>query len=254
MAVELRGVTKVYGVGGARIVALDRVDLDIGAGELVALMGPSGSGKTTLLNLVATLDRPTEGKVYVLGRDVTALAERELERFRLRNVGYLFQSYNLVPYLTAIQNVALPLLALGASKELALLKAKALLELVGLDGAAGLYPSQLSGGMQQRVAIARALAASPPILVLDEPTSNIDVENASAVLSLVVAVNRVFKSTVLIATHDPDVAQIATRVVQVRAGRVYERGEPPRKTLRADLDAAWRIAEKIRSIDSLLGL
>jgi putative ABC transport system ATP-binding protein len=133
-------------------------------------------------------------------------------------VGYLFQSYNLVPYLTAEQNVALPLMALGVKKELALLRARVLLELVGLEKAARLYPHQMSGGMQQRTAIARALATNPPLLILDEPTSNIDLDNASLVLGLIHVVNRLMKTTVFIATHDPDVARVATRVVYMRAG------------------------------------
>jgi putative ABC transport system ATP-binding protein len=254
MAVRLRNVSKIYGNGAVRTVALDNVSLEVAPGEVLALMGPSGSGKTTLLNIIAALDRPTSGEVYVMGVDVTKLPESKLEKFRLKNVGYLFQSYNLVPYLTAEQNVALPLMALGVKKELALLRARVLLELVGLERAARLYPHQMSGGMQQRTALARALATNPPILVLDEPTSNIDLDNASVVLGLIHVVNRLMKTTVFIATHDPDVARVATRVVYMRAGRVYEAVEPPRREFKADIERVAAIYEKLKRIDELIGL
>ncbi len=254
MAVELRNVSKIYGDGAAKTVALDDVSLVASPGEVVVLMGPSGSGKTTLLNIIATLDRPTSGEVRIMGVDVTKLPESQLERFRLKNIGYLFQSYNLVPYLTAEQNVALPLTALGVKKELALLRARVLLELVGLEKAARLYPHQMSGGMQQRAAIARALAANPPLLILDEPTSNIDLDNASLVLGLIYIINRLLKNTVFIATHDPDVARIATRVVYMRGGRVYETAELPRREFKIDLERATAVYEKLRHIDELIGL
>jgi putative ABC transport system ATP-binding protein len=254
MAVRLHNVSKIYSDGAAKTVALDNVSLEVAPGEVVALMGPSGSGKTTLLNIIAALDRPTSGEVYVMGVDVTKLPESKLEKFRLKNVGYLFQSYNLVPYLTAEQNVALPLMALGVKKELALLRARVLLELVGLEGAARLYPHQMSGGMQQRTALARALAVNPPILVLDEPTSNIDLDNTSVVLGLIHVINRLMKTTVFMATHDPDVARVATRVVYMRAGRVYDAVEPPRRELKADIERAAAIYEKLKHIDELLGL
>jgi putative ABC transport system ATP-binding protein len=254
MAVRLRNVSKIYGDGAAKTVALDNVSLEVAPGEVVALMGPSGSGKTTLLNIIAALDRPTSGEVYVMGVDVAKLPESRLEKFRLKNVGYLFQSYNLVPYLTAEQNVALPLMALGVKKELALLRARVLLELVGLEGAARLYPHQMSGGMQQRTALARALAVNPPILVLDEPTSNIDLDNASVVLGLIHVINRLMKTTVFMATHDPDVTRVATRVVYMRAGRVYDAVEPPRRELKADIERAAAVYEKLRRIDELIGL
>lgn len=254
MAVRLRNVSKIYDDGAAKTVALDNVSLDVAPEEVVALMGPSGSGKTTLLNIIAALDRPTSGEVYVMGVDVAKLPESKLEKFRLKNVGYLFQSYNLVPYLTAEQNVALPLMALGVKKELALLRARVLLELVGLEGAARLYPHQMSSGMQQRTALARALATNPPILVLDEPTSNIDLDNTSVVLGLIHVVNRLMKTTVFIATHDPDVARVATRVVYMRAGRVYDAVEPPRRELKADIERAAAVYEKLRRIDELIGL
>jgi putative ABC transport system ATP-binding protein len=254
MAVRLRNVSKIYDDGAAKTVALDNVSLEVAPEEVVALMGPSGSGKTTLLNIIAALDRPTSGEVYVMGVDVAKLPESKLEKFRLKNVGYLFQSYNLVPYLTAEQNVALPLMALGVKKELALLRARVLLELVGLEGAARLYPHQMSSGMQQRTALARALATNPPILVLDEPTSNIDLDNTSVVLGLIHVVNRLMKTTVFIATHDPDVARVATRVVYMRAGRVYDAVEPPRRELKADIERAAAVYEKLRRIDELIGL
>ncbi|MFN3804336.1 MAG: ABC transporter ATP-binding protein [Pyrobaculum sp.] len=254
MAVKLRGVTKIYKNGAVEVHALDDVSLHASTGEVVAFMGPSGSGKTTLLNIVATLDKPTYGEVYVLGADVGKMPEKKLEKFRLRNIGYLFQSYNLVTYLTAEQNVALPLIALGVKKDLALLRAKILLELVGLEKAAGMYPYQMSGGMQQRAAVARALSTNPPLLILDEPTSNVDLENAATLLGLITAINKVMKTTVLIATHDPDVAAIATRVIYMRGGRVFETTEPPRKELKIELEKVFTAYEKLRQLDSSIGL
>lgn len=254
MAVELRNVSKIYSNGAAKTVALDGVSLAVSPGEAVVLMGPSGSGKTTLLNIIATLDRPTSGEVRIMDIDITKLSESQLERFRLKNIGYLFQSYNLVPYLTADQNVALPLMALGVKKELALLRARVLLELVGLEKAARLYPHQMSGGMQQRAAIARALAMNPPLLILDEPTSNIDLDNASLVLGLIYVINRLLKNTVFIATHDPDVARIATRVVYMRGGRAYETAEPPRRDFKVDMERAAAVYEKLKHLDELIGL
>ncbi|MEM4509794.1 MAG: ABC transporter ATP-binding protein [Pyrobaculum sp.] len=253
MAVELVDVTKIYN-GAVRVVALEHITLSISRGETVVIMGPSGSGKTTLLNIIATLDRPTSGEVRILGVDVTKMSEKKLERFRLRNIGYLFQSYNLIPYLTAEQNIALPLLALGIKKELALAKARVLLEFVGLEKMGKLYPHQMSGGMQQRVAIARALATNPPVLALDEPTSNIDIDNVSIVLGLIAAVNKFFKTTVFIATHDLDVIQIANRIVYIRGGRIYESGEPPRRAVKVDFEKALESYEKIKHIDELLGI
>ncbi|MFN7105296.1 MAG: ABC transporter ATP-binding protein [Pyrobaculum sp.] len=254
MAVELKGVTKIYKIGSVEVLALDGVTQHISRGEVVVLMGPSGSGKTTLLNIIATLDKPTYGEVYVLGVDVGKMSEKNLEKFRLRNVGYLFQSYNLVTYLTAEQNVALPLIALGVKKDWALLRAKILLELVGLEKVGEMYPHQMSGGMQQRVAVARALATSPPLLILDEPTSNVDLENAATLLSLIAAINKVIKTTAIIATHDPDVAAIATRVIYMRDGRAYEATEPPRRELKIDLERVATAYEKLRQLDSLIGL
>ncbi|MEM1923606.1 MAG: ABC transporter ATP-binding protein [Pyrobaculum sp.] len=253
MAVELVDVTKIYN-GTVRVVALEHISLSISRGETVVIMGPSGSGKTTLLNIIATLDRPTSGEVRILGVDVTKMSEKKLERFRLRNIGYLFQSYNLIPYLTAEQNIALPLLALGIKKELALAKARVLLEFVGLEKMGKLYPHQMSGGMQQRVAVARALATNPPVLALDEPTSNIDIDNVSIVLGLIAAVNKFFKTTVFIATHDLDVVQIANRIVYIRGGRIYESGEPPRRAVKVDFEKALESYEKIKHIDELLGI
>ncbi len=248
-AVYLENVHKIYKTAAGEVHALRGVTLRIPRAAVVAFMGPSGSGKTTLLNIISSLDRPTSGRVVVLGVDVTELGEKDLERFRLTKIGYLFQSYNLVPYLTASQNVELPMLAAGMPKDLARAKARLLLRLVGLEDSADRLPTQLSGGMQQRVALARALANSPELLILDEPTSNIDLENASMILSLILALNKVWGATVLIATHDPDVAAIADKIYAVRGGHVTD-GEVPRGEIKIDLEKAKEIYEKIKALDS----
>lgn len=248
-AVYLENVHKVYKTKAGEVHALRGITLRIPRATIIAFMGPSGSGKTTLLNIISSLDRPSSGRVIVLGTDITRLNEKSLERFRLTKIGYLFQSYNLIPYLTALQNVELPMLAAGMPGDLARTKAKLLLRLVGLEDSADKLPAQLSGGMQQRVALARALANSPELLILDEPTSNIDLDNASAILSLVLALNKVWGVTVLMATHDPDVAAIADKVYAVRGGYVAD-GEIPRGEIKIDLERAKEIYEKIRALDS----
>lgn len=248
-AVYLEGVHKVYKTAAGEVHALRGVTLRIPRAAIVAFMGPSGSGKTTLLNIISSLDRPTSGRVVVLDTDITHLDEKSLERFRLMKIGYLFQSYNLIPYLTALQNVELPMLAAGMPRDLAKTKAKLLLRLVGLEDSANRLPAQLSGGMQQRVALARALANSPELLILDEPTSNIDLDNASAILSLILALNKVWGVTVLIATHDPDVAAIADKVYSVRGGYVTD-GEIPKGEIKIDLERAKEIYERIKALDS----
>ncbi|CCC81415.1 ABC transporter ATP-binding protein [Thermoproteus tenax] len=249
IAIDLEDVHKIYKTPAGEVHALKGVTLKIPKSTITAFMGPSGSGKTTLLNIISSLDRPTRGRAIVLGRDVATLGERELERFRLLNIGYLFQSYNLVPYLTAQQNVELPMLAAGVPRDLAKIKARLLLKLVGLEDSLHKYPVQLSGGMQQRAALARALANSPELLILDEPTSNIDLENASAILSLILALNKVWGTTVVMATHDPDVAAIADKVYTVRGGLVID-GEMPRREIKLDIERAKEIYEKIKAIDS----
>ncbi|MBP1449578.1 MAG: ABC transporter ATP-binding protein [Thermoproteus sp.] len=249
-AVVLENVHKVYKTAAGEVHALRGVSLKIPRAAVAAFMGPSGSGKTTLLNIISTLDKPTSGRVIVLGEDVADLEERRLERFRLLKIGYLFQSYNLIPYLTALQNVELPMLAAGVPKDLAKAKAKLLLELVGLGDAVDRYPWQLSGGMQQRAAIARALANSPELLILDEPTSNVDLENASVILGIVKVLSEVWKTTVIMATHDPEVAAMSHLVFTIRGGYVVN-GEVPKREIKVDFERARKIYEKISVLDSL---
>ncbi|MFB6490417.1 MAG: ABC transporter ATP-binding protein [Thermoproteus sp. AZ2] len=248
-AIVLEDVHKVYKTPAGEVHALRGISLKIPRAVIAALMGPSGSGKTTLLNIISTLDRPTSGRVVVLGEDVTSLDEKRLEKFRLLKIGYLFQSYNLVPYLTAWQNVALPMLAAGMPRELARVKAKLLLELVGLGDAVDRYPWQLSGGMQQRAAIARALANSPELLILDEPTSNVDLDNAAVILGIIKLLSEVWKTTIVMATHDPDVAAMANTVYTIRGGQIIG-GVAPRREVKVDVERAKEIYDKISAIDS----
>jgi len=218
--IRLEEVHKRYVDRGFSVDALVGINLSIERGELVAVMGPSGSGKTTLLNIMGTLDRPTSGRVVVAGEDVTSASERYLSKFRLFNIGFVFQSINLVGSLSALDNVALPLLLAGVRRRDAYRVARVLLRLVGLEGLEDRKPAQLSGGQQQRVAIARALANMPSVVLLDEPTSNVDAVNTLVILELLKYINKVFGVTMVIATHDPEVASIASRVVYLRGGRV----------------------------------
>jgi len=204
--------------GGRPVTILDGVSLDVDAGEVVAVTGPSGSGKSTLLGLIAGLDAPSAGSIAVDGVDVTRLGEAQLARFRRRTIGFVFQSYHLIPTLTAAENVAVPLELADAGTPMA--TAVRLLDDVGLGERAHHYPAQLSGGEQQRVAIARAVALSPPLLLADEPTGNLDSTTGGAIVELLLTLNRERGSTLLLVTHDAALAARAGRAVALRDGRV----------------------------------
>jgi putative ABC transport system ATP-binding protein len=207
--VDVRDVRKVYRRGAEELVVLDGLDLAIEEGDFAALMGPSGSGKTTLLNLIAGIDKPTSGSVVVAGTDVARLNETELAGFRSRNVGFIFQFYNLIPVLTATENVELPLLLTSLSKRERRERATTALKVVGLADRASHYPRQLSGGQEQRVAIARAIVTDPRVLVADEPTGDLDAKSAEEILQLMDTLNREYKKTIVMVTHDPRAAERA---------------------------------------------
>jgi len=207
--VEVRDVRKVYRRDAEELVVLDGLNLAIEEGDFAALMGPSGSGKTTLLNLIAGIDKPTSGSVVVAGTDVSQLNETELAEFRSRNVGFIFQFYNLIPVLTATENVELPLLLTDLSKKERRERAATALKVVGLADRASHYPRQLSGGQEQRVAIARAFVTDPKVLVADEPTGDLDAKSAEEILHLMETLNREFRKTIVMVTHDPRAAEKA---------------------------------------------
>ncbi len=207
--VELQKVRRVYRRDTQEITVLDGIDLTVPEGEFVALMGPSGSGKTTLLNLIAGIDRPTSGVVRVAGTDVGQLSESALAQWRSRSIGFIFQFYNLIPVLTAIENVELPLLLTRLSRKERRDRAVTALKVVKLADRASHYPRQLSGGQEQRVAIARAIVADPKVLVADEPTGDLDARSAEEILGLMETLNREFHKTIVMVTHDPRASQRA---------------------------------------------
>jgi putative ABC transport system ATP-binding protein len=209
IAVDVRQVRKIYVRDSQQIVVLDGIDLRVPEGEFLALMGPSGSGKTTLLNLIAGIDRPTSGEVVVGGTTLGGLAEGALAKWRSRHVGFIFQFYNLIPVLTAAENVELPLLLTRLSRKERRNRALLALKVVGLEDRAGHYPRQLSGGQEQRVAIARAIVTDPTILVADEPTGDLDAKSAEDILALLETLNREFAKTIVMVTHDPRAAHRA---------------------------------------------
>ena len=221
-AIEIRDVTKAYERGGERLVVLDHLDLSIGAGERAALMGPSGSGKSTLLNLIGGLDRADSGQLVVAGEDLTRLEGAELAHWRSETIGFVFQGFNLIPVLSAVENVELPLLLTPLSRAQRREHALRALELVGLADRRKHRPAQLSGGQEQRVAIARALVTDPKIILADEPTGDLDRASADAVLDLLSELNEDLGKTVLMVTHDPRAAERARRVVHLDKGRLAE--------------------------------
>ncbi|HEV8304539.1 MAG TPA: ABC transporter ATP-binding protein [Gemmatimonadales bacterium] len=218
--VQVRGVTKAYRRDSMVIPVLRDISLDVPEGEFLGLMGPSGSGKTTLLNLIAGIDRPDAGAVTVAGTDVTRLSESELARWRARHIGFVFQFYNLIPVLTAYENVELPLLLTPLPKAERHKHVETALTLVGLQDRMHHFPRQLSGGQEQRVAIARALATDPTILVADEPTGDLDRKSAEEVLTLLERLNKEFKKTIVMVTHDPHAAERAHIVRHLDKGEL----------------------------------
>jgi len=217
-AIELRDVQKEYQRDSQKIPVLSGITLEVAEGDYVALMGPSGSGKTTLLNLVGGIDQPTGGQVIVHGTDIARLDGRKLAQWRSRHIGYIFQLYNLIPVLTALQNVELPLLLHRMSGAERKKRAMTALELVGLADRTGHFPRQLSGGQEQRVAIARALVSDPEVLLADEPTGDLDRKSAEEILQLIERLSREFKKTILMVTHDPHAAERAHRMVHLDKG------------------------------------
>jgi putative ABC transport system ATP-binding protein len=220
MVVEVKGVHKTYRRGSETLDVLQGVDVEVERGEFLVLMGPSGSGKTTLLNLIAGIDFPTSGRVIVNGREISSLDEDRLAGWRARNIGYVFQSFNLIPVLTAYENVELPLLLLNLSRKRRREQIMTALELVGIADRKDHTPRQLSGGQEQRVAIARAIVTDPTLVLADEPTGDLDRASAQQLLDLVQALNEEFKKSFVIVTHDPQVAERAHRVLHVDKGRL----------------------------------
>jgi putative ABC transport system ATP-binding protein len=218
--VQIREVSKLYRHGELDVTALNNISLDIADGEFVALMGPSGSGKSTLLHIIAGIDRPTTGQCLVQGTDVATLSETALAEWRNRNVGFVFQTFNLVPVLTAFENVELPLLLTALTARERRAHVEAALELVGLSDRMRHLPRQLSGGQEQRVAIARALVTDPTLIVADEPTGNLDAHSAAEVLGLLQQLNRQMGKTVIMVTHDPKAAAHAQRTVHLEKGEL----------------------------------
>ena len=208
-AVSVQNVVKIYQRDSQQITVLDRLNLEVPQGEFMALMGPSGSGKTTLLNLIAGIDRATSGTVQVAGTDLTPLSEGDLAKWRSRNVGFIFQFYNLIPVLNAVENVELPLLLSHLSRSERRDRALTALRIVGLADRSKHYPRQLSGGQEQRVAIARAIVTDPAVLVADEPTGDLDSKSAEEILDLMQTFNKEFGKTIVMVTHDPRAASRA---------------------------------------------
>jgi putative ABC transport system ATP-binding protein len=208
--IEIRGLSKIFHKDSVEIRALDRISLDIHAGEFVSLMGPSGSGKSTLLNVIAGIDRPTSGQALVLGSDLSSLSEDGLATWRNQHVGFVFQHFNLIPVLTAFENVELPLLLTRLNRKERREHVLTALNVVGLSDRVDHYPRQLSGGQEQRVAIARAIVTDPSLLLADEPTGDLDAQSAKDVLEALQTLNREFGKTIILVTHDPRAAHYAT--------------------------------------------
>jgi putative ABC transport system ATP-binding protein len=225
--VEIRDLTKIFGTGDSQVVALNRIQLTIEAGDFVALMGPSGSGKSTLLYILAGIDRPTGGMCRVLDTDILQLDEEQLSEWRNRHVGFVFQSFNLIPVLTAFENVELPLLLTSLTARERREHVEAAMGIVGLGDRMSHYPRQLSGGQEQRVGIARALVTDPTLILADEPTGDLDHKSAVQVLEVLKTLNEQFGKTVVMVTHDPQASHFATHIRYLNKGDLLAPGEKP---------------------------
>jgi len=222
--ISLERVTKHYKRDAIDIPVLDNIDLEVARGEFLAMMGPSGSGKTTLLNLIAGIDKPNSGRIVVDGKNIAAFNEKQLARWRARHVGFIFQLYNLIPVLTAYENVELPLLLTSLSKKKRRDHVMTALSVVGLAERVSHYPRQLSGGQEQRVAIARAIVTDPTLLVADEPTGDLDAKSAEEILDLIKRLNQEFGKTIIMVTHDPRAASYAHASLHLEKGVLSKSG------------------------------
>jgi putative ABC transport system ATP-binding protein len=225
--IELRDVTKSYKRDAIEIPVLERVSITVEAGDFLGLMGPSGSGKSTLLNLLAGIDRPSRGTVRIGDTEISSLSEHALAAWRARHIGFIFQLYNLIPVLTAFENVELPLLLTSLSKKQRRDHVMTALGIVGLSDREKHYPRQLSGGQEQRVAIARAIVTDPTLLLADEPTGDLDAKSAGEVLTLLQRLNQEFKKTIIMVTHDPHAAERATHLLHLEKGTLVEQAGSP---------------------------
>jgi putative ABC transport system ATP-binding protein len=225
--IQTRNLTKEFVRDEFHVVALKDANIEIQKGEFVALMGPSGSGKSTLLHLIAAMDRPTDGEILVLGENLRALSDREIAHWRNVHIGFVFQSFNLIPVLTAIENVELPLKLTSLKKKERMEHASTALKLVGLGDRLNHLPRQLSGGQEQRVAIARAIVTDPDLILADEPTGNLDATSAIEVLTLLSRLNKEFGKTIVMVTHDPHAARFATKTRHLEKGELLPEGQVP---------------------------
>src|SRR6266404_8921426 len=225
--IETRDLTKEFQRDEFHVIALKDANIEIHKGEFVALMGPSGSGKSTLLHLIAAMDRPTDGEILVLGENLRALSDRAIAHWRNENIGFIFQSFNLIPVLSAIENVELPLKLTNLKKKERLEHAATALKLVGLGDRLDHLPRQLSGGQEQRVAIARAIVTDPDLILADEPTGNLDATSAQDVLTLLSRLNKEFHKTIVMVTHDPHAAAFASTVRHLEKGALLPLGAVP---------------------------
>jgi putative ABC transport system ATP-binding protein len=225
--ISARELTKEFVRDEFHVVALKDVDIDIHKGEFVALMGPSGSGKSTLLHLIAAMDTPTGGEIRVLGHNLRELNDRQIAHWRNEHVGFIFQSFNLIPVLTAIENVELPLKLTSLKKQERMDHAATALKLVGLDDRMGHFPRQLSGGQEQRVAIARAIVTDPALILADEPTGNLDAASAQEILTILSRLNKEFGKTIVMVTHDPHAAKFASTIRHLEKGELLAEGVVP---------------------------
>ena len=240
--IHTENLTKTYGAGGTTVIALDQVNLNVNAGEFVAVMGPSGCGKSTLLHLLGGLDRPSEGSVSIDGTAIGDMKDDELTEMRRRKIGFIFQFFNLIPVLNALENACLPVTLDGVKPSVAKKRASEWLERFGLGDRLTSRPDQLSGGQQQRVAVARALASEPMLILADEPTGNLDTRSGDEIASLLRQVTKEYGRTVVMVTHDPRIAAYADRIVFLKDGKIVDETNLARK------GGAQKIAEKIMEI------
>lgn len=220
IVLEVKDVWKIYKVGEEEVAALAGVSLKINEGEFISIMGPSGSGKSTLMNMIGLLDRPTKGKVFLEGKNTSEMSEKELAKARGRKIGFVFQKYNLINTLTALENVTLPMIFQKISEEERVKRARGLLKIVNMSHRENHKPSELSGGEQQRIAIARALAMNPKIILADEPTGNLDSKTEKKIMEIFIQLNKKFGHTVILVTHDPEVASYAQKIIRIKDGKI----------------------------------